>query len=844
MARLSLADIRVRQLVTRLVPVTVELGSINRACDVLNEALAKEGIKTPIYPNRLHSLLSDDLTLALNESTVSLIEQSLELILANRQEAAETTTDRNAEVSSKIAVSWRSTGRSATDVRGIADKLQIPPAVVRHLLENAGELPRRDPSDQSTVPSETRSDAGGRGPKSSKPDWSFQDDAVRRCIQSLKAAANRKVGLVLPTGAGKTFTALRIALELLAEDPGSSRRVIWVTHRKTLYDQARKELQKMFSRRIIGLPDNAAQLFAKRIDFTMVSELEKYLGDIANPPLLVIVDEAHHAAASSYQPIFEAPYPLRGLFLTATPNRTDELPIGIDEIAFTITFRELAKCGVILIPHFEDFSVSDFDWSESSVRDLADKVIARSAENYTKVLVLAPRINRVEEFYKALQDRLADESNHPLSEEDVGFMHSNGNSLRLLDADGRMARATTEEFIDHFAQKPRAIIVSAQMLLEGFDDPDINTVVITYPSSSMVVLMQAAGRCVRYTPTKSAAFVLQARNDSLAYHFDQRWLYQEISDFLRPQLLDIDYSDLNGLRTSIDQMLSQHAVSPVVRERIVAAVGGLVAGERCRALFSGLPYYGSRTAFHQSAQWSVILETPSTSETLRTLFNAFSALGAELSDPSDFLRKQGAKYGIHSDYAEGSPWRTYTDMLTAMYFARKEVYETGSTGAHGIARPFDAEGATTWLKYITFHYRPNVPVELNEFLRDSYNRETIVGTFQENPHRYMLALKLPLPVESHEAYLLTDEQSRFFSSLLQSAREILRDTDPKCQFAAVASHVTLLQAIPIPWSIVSHIERFLSQAGEDSYTLALSTVQQHSAHNVQTESAHPQIAEA
>jgi superfamily II DNA or RNA helicase len=844
MARLSLADVRVRQLVARLVPVTVQLGSVNRVCDVLNEALATEGIKTPIYPNRLHSLLSDDLTLALNEATVFLIEQSLELVSANRQNGPDVQTDRSAEISSNVVAGWRSTSRSSTDIREIADKLQIPPAVVRQLLENSGELPRRDPSERATVPASLRSDSGGREPKSSKPDWSFQDHAVRRCMQSLKAGPNRKVGLVLPTGAGKTFTALRIALQLLAEDPSSTRRVIWVTHRKTLYSQAHKELQRMFSRKVIGLPDSAAQLFAKRIDFTMVSELEKHLGDVNNPPLLVIVDEAHHAAAPSYQAIFEVPYPLRGLFLTATPNRTDELPIGIDEIAFTITFRELAKCGVILIPKFEDFPVLDFDWSEPSVRDLADKVITRSAENYTKVLVLAPRINRVEEFYKALQERLADEINHPLSEEDIGFIHSNGNSLRLLDAGGELAQATTEEFINHFARKPRAIIVSAQMLLEGFDDPDINTVVITYPSSSMVVLMQAAGRCVRYTPTKSAAFVLQARNDSLAYHFDQRWLYQEISDFLRPQLLDIGYSDLNALRTSLNDVLAQHAIPPAIRERIVTAVGDLAAGERCRLLFSGLPYYGPRMAFHESAQWSAILETPSTSETFRTLFNAFSALGAELSDPSDFLRKHGGRYGIYSDYAEGSAWRTYTDMLTAMYFARKEVYEDGSKGAHGVARPFQPEGATTWLKYITFQYRPTVPAELNEFLKDSYNREAILSAYQESPQHYVLALKVPLPLESHEAYLLRQEQSRFFSSLLQTTRDILRDTDLKSQFGAVASHLALLQEIPIPWSIVSHIERFLSQAGQDSYTLALSAGQQLSAHEVQTESTHPKGGDA
>ena len=251
------------------------------------------------------------------------------------------------------------------------------------------------------------------------------------------------------------------------------------------------------------LPSDSIQLLSKRIEFIMVSKLDESLKDPEARPLLVIVDEAHHAAATSYGPIFDVSYPLNGLFLTATPNRTDGLPIGIDEIAFTTTYKELADRGVILIPEFEDVDVPDFQWSEQTVRDLADKVITRCGEDYVKVLVLAPTVNRVEEFQKALVDRLNSEPNHPLSEEDIGFVHGTGNSLMLRDASGEEVRASTDEFIEHFMAKPAAIIVSAQILLEGFDDPEINAVVITYPSNSMVRLMQAAGRCVRYTPGKT-----------------------------------------------------------------------------------------------------------------------------------------------------------------------------------------------------------------------------------------------------------------------------------------------------------------------------------------------------
>ena len=206
-----------------------------------------------------------------------------------------------------------------------------------------------------------------------------------------------------------------------------------------------------------------------------------------------------------------------------------------------------------------------------------------------------------------------------------------------------MVKATADEFIDHFRTKPRAIIVSAQMLLEGFDDPDINTVVITYPSSSMILLMQAAGRCVRYTPQKTKAYVLQTRNDAIAYHLDQRWLYQEISDYLHPQLLDIEYTDLNDLRTKFNDVLVNHRISDPHRNKSLSQVNSMALGDRCRLLLIGLPYYGSPDTFLAQAQWSCVFETQHSSAVFRELFNSFSALGADLSDPTEFLRKLGGQ---------------------------------------------------------------------------------------------------------------------------------------------------------------------------------------------------------
>jgi superfamily II DNA or RNA helicase len=807
-ARLSLSEPRVRRLIEKLVPL-VAAGSVNRVSDHLNAVL--EPGKGCVYPNRIHALLSEDPARALNEASIALIETAIENLPSDRAESATADTAKHGKLLADVLQQWRTSARSGSAVREVAEAVEVPPAVVRYLLELAGELPRD--STQKLPPEAGIASAQFGRPHASEgswPDWSFQDTAVQRCVHSITAGANRKVGLVLPTGAGKTRTALRIALALAARNAGSNAPILWVTHRKTLHTQARRELQKMLSRDTKDLPQNAAELLGKRIEFIMVSQLDAKLADTEHAPLMVIVDEAHHAAAASYQSIFTTPYPLRGLFLTATPNRTDELPIGIDEIAYTITYRELAERGVILPPKFEDFRVSDFEWSEQSMRDLADKIISRAVDDYVKVLVLVSRVQRVEEFYSALQNRLSIENNHPLSEDDIGFVHGAGNSLRVAGESGEVGKATTDEFIEHFAGKPRAIIVSAQILLEGFDDPEINAVVVTYASESLVLLMQATGRCVRYTPNKSQTFVLQAKNELLAYHFDQRWLYQEISDYLRPQLLEIEYSDLNQLRHGIEQMLVRHNVAPLLRGQAMQAVANVSPGEKCRMLLWGLPYFDPKEEFDSVATWGAILEQEANSEAFRSLFNTFCALGAHASDPRDFLRKYGPQFGINSDLSEGSEWRQYLDMLTAMYFAGREIYGGAESIAFGFARGHRPHGPTTWLKYVTFRYNPVVPSELYSFLQDCYNRDAILGRYQSDSDRHYLALKIPLPLGGAEAYLLDRNSAEEFSVLCERIRTTLRLGQTGEQFSLLARLIADLPGTSLPVRLISRVERFLA----------------------------------
>jgi superfamily II DNA or RNA helicase len=789
LARLNIQSERVQQLIAdKVIPLFLAAGSIASLTKTLNDALQAGKGEGTLHPNRLHALLSNDVARGLNEATIALVERAAALALSGDA----TIPERSAEAMLALqAEAHRQHLFAGVALEDLAQRLSVPPAVAFALL-------RGQPAQSATKPQVIgRSSEESVERRLEPPDWSYQDIAVLRCIEAFSRRPSGRIGLVLPTGAGKTRTALRIVLTMLNKAADSRAPTYWVTHRRNLREQAHRELQKLVSDGHEQLPAERLLELSNRIKFVMVGDLTPLLEGAAVKPTLIVVDEAHHAAAPSYQPVFANPWAAPVLLLTATPNRGDQLPIGIDEIAFTITYRELAERRAVLTPTFLDFPVEDFDWSSAAVADLADYVIDRASTEFTKTLVLAPRVDRVEEFYQALIDRLPED--HPIEVEDIGFVHGVGNSLGIGN----------EDFLARFASKPRAILISAQLLLEGFDDPGINTVVLTYPSTSIIRLMQAAGRCVRYAPGKRHAYVVQAKNDSIAYHFDQRWLYQEIDDFLRPQLQDVEYGSLVDLRERVAELLQAHNVEPAASARILNRLATVSPGETCRLFLYGLPFFGSEEEFGTKARWGALLESSESSVMLRSIFNSFCANGADLSDPSDFLLRDGAAHGVNKDLTAGSRWMEMMGLLTAGYFAKREVHGPSAIESPG-SRPYRANGATTWLKYITFSFRPAVPPAFAEFLRDCHNATDIEAEYLDDPTRHAAAVKVPLPLGGAEAFLLDDASRSQLDAATAALRGLLADAEPRDQFGVLAGFIAGSPHRSLPNRLLARAEFLLT----------------------------------
>ena len=73
MARLNVQNERVQRLINkRVVPLFLAYGSIAALTKALNDALQSAGLGGTLHPNRLHTLLSNDVSRGLNEATIQL----------------------------------------------------------------------------------------------------------------------------------------------------------------------------------------------------------------------------------------------------------------------------------------------------------------------------------------------------------------------------------------------------------------------------------------------------------------------------------------------------------------------------------------------------------------------------------------------------------------------------------------------------------------------------------------------------------------------------------------------------------------------------------------------------
>ena len=381
---------------------------------------------------------------------------------------------------------------------------------------------------------------------SSKHPFSHQAKALERLHAWYDSNRDSGAGgiLVLPTGGGKTFTAVRF---LTAGPLSDGYKVLWLAHTHHLLEQAFKAFKEgaahiaepkrsMTVRVVSGTPGHFRVHQMQRSDDVVVATLQticrarerehpalKAFLKAADGKLCVVFDEAHHAPAFTYRKLLQelrkACSGMVLLGLTATPTHTDERKRGWlkklfpQGFLYQATAQQLMAARILAKPIHEEprtHVIPDFDEREyqkwvGTYQDIPEDIITQLAKNgrrnrliadiykdnkrkYKKTIIFADRWYQCEEISEFLLSRGVK----------VGTMYSHvDRAPRTPEARNKRNSDENARVLADFRAGKLDVLINVRMLAEGTDVPDVTSVFLTRPTTSQILVNQMVGRALR-----------------------------------------------------------------------------------------------------------------------------------------------------------------------------------------------------------------------------------------------------------------------------------------------------------------------------------------------------------
>jgi superfamily II DNA or RNA helicase/HKD family nuclease len=339
----------------------------------------------------------------------------------------------------------------------------------------------------------------------------FQEDLLARIALARSQGHHRNL-LAAATGTGKTVMAAVDYSRLSATLPRA--RLLFVAHREEILTQAlgtfRHALREpTFGELWVGgaRPQRFEHVFASipSLDAAGLAHLARDHFDV------VIVDEFHHAAAPSYRRLLEHVAPWELLGLTATPERSDGLPV-------LSWFGDRIAAELRLWDAIDQHRLTPFVYyGIHDTTDLRDVPWRRGAgydvERLTEVLTANDAYARV--VLQELARRTAD----PAQIRGLGFCVSVAHArfmARIFNEAGVKATAVWADTPDaeraaalHDLKRRRInVVFSVDLFNEGVDVPAVDTVLFLRPTDSPTLFLQQLGRGLRRLDGKSVCTVL------------------------------------------------------------------------------------------------------------------------------------------------------------------------------------------------------------------------------------------------------------------------------------------------------------------------------------------------
>lgn len=337
------------------------------------------------------------------------------------------------------------------------------------------------------------------------------NDAVELLQQGLRTL------LWLPTGSGKTIVFCAVANRFIVE----AQTVLVLAHRQELITQAAAKIKAFTGLNPGIIKAGIHPSLGAPIQVASIQTVQRRLNQLDKPGL-IIIDEAHHTPAKSYQSVVSLfpDTPLLGV--TATPCRLDRRGLAdcFDKIILGPTVKQLIEAG-----HLAPCRLfADPAPMTENVAIHAGDFLGRAIATNNKVKYLSGRL--VEAY-----------QHHSPGKRCIVFAvtvaHSRAIAKRYCDAgipaaslDATTPSVERRAILDDFRAGKLKVLCNKELFTEGFDLPELDVVQVARPTQSLSLWLQMIGRVMRPCAGKSHALIFDHTSNWRRFgppDFDHKW---------------------------------------------------------------------------------------------------------------------------------------------------------------------------------------------------------------------------------------------------------------------------------------------------------------------------------
>lgn len=294
--------------------------------------------------------------------------------------------------------------------------------------------------------------------------------------------------------------------EIARRTTKNNNRVMFLIHRKEVLDQAVKTFKEQ------GVNPNL-------LTAGMVQTLTRRVDKLPTPDV-ILVDEAHHALAKSYQRILSKFPKSIVLLFTATPHRTGRMQLDqiADDIIVGQSIHELTDKGFLAPFRYfqppDDFdskllkrgSTGDFT-NESMQEAMSTRIFGHIVKQY----------KRIASGMQAVVYTYSIDSAHKIAAE------FNESGITARSVNGKTPQDMRDHIVRMFRDQRIKILVNVNLFTEGVDLPNVDCVIMARPTASLALYLQFSMRCLNPRPGKTAIIIDHANNfKTFGYPDDDR----------------------------------------------------------------------------------------------------------------------------------------------------------------------------------------------------------------------------------------------------------------------------------------------------------------------------------